>query len=158
MIPEVSHCLETHELIAIRTCQLAKHDKDLTLMHEWILKSRFTSIADFECCFTHTIRDVDFKPGSLVLVLNKKIEPASNAKCKLHYFGPMVVVSCSQNGLYCLTEVDGTILKLKFAMFQLIPYFPRSLNTLEVTQFINTEDLAGTAPVKEEDQLRTVDI
>lgn len=39
MIPKVSHCLETHELIAIRTHQLAKCDEDLALMHERILKS-----------------------------------------------------------------------------------------------------------------------
>ena len=117
MIPEVSHCLETHKLITICARQLDKHDKDLALMHEWILKSQFTSIADFECRFTHTIRDFDFKPGSLVLVLNKKIEPASNTKCKPHYFGPMVVVSHSQNGSYRLAEVDGTISKLKFTAF-----------------------------------------
>ena len=70
----------------------------------------------------------------------------------------MVVVSRSQNGSYHLVEVDGTISKLKFTMFRLIPYFPCSLNTLEVTQFINAKDLASTAPVNEEDQLRTVDI
>ena len=62
----------------------------------------------------------------------------------------MVVVSRSQNGSYRLAEVDGTVSKLKFAAFRLIPYFPRSLDTIEVTQFVNPEDLAGVAPVEEE--------
>ena len=139
-------------------CQLAKRDEDLTSMHECLLKSHFTSIADFECHFTNTIHDFDFKPGSLVLVLNKKIEPASNTKCKLRYFGPMVVVSRLQNESYRLAEVDSAVSKLKFAAFHLIPYFPRSLKVLEVTQCVNAEDIAGVAPVEEDDQLRTVDI
>ena len=159
MAPEIYHRLETHDLIALRASQLAKCEEDLASMHERLLKSRFTSIADFERRFANSIHNFNFKPGSLVLVLNKKIEPASNAKCKPRYFGPMVVVSRSQNGSYRLAEVDGAISKLKFAAFRLIPYFPRLLKALEVTQFINAEDLAGVAPVEEErDQLRTVDI
>ena len=118
-------------------------------MQEHVLKSCLASVTDFERQFTNTIRDYDFKPGSLVLVLNKKIEPASNAKCKPHYFGPMVVISCSQNGSYRLAEVDGSISKLKSAAFRLIPYFPQSLDTIKVTQFVNTEDLAGIAPEEE---------
>ena len=70
----------------------------------------------------------------------------------------MVISLHSQNGSYHLTEVDGTVSKIKFATFWLVPYFLHLLNTLEVMQFLNTKDLAGTAPVEEEDQLRTVDI
>ena len=92
-------------------------------MQERILKSCLTSVADFECCFANTIQDFNFKPGSLVLVLNKKVKATSNAKCKPQYFRPMVVASRSQNGSYRLTEVDGTVSKLKFTAFQLIPYF-----------------------------------
>ncbi|KIM50305.1 hypothetical protein SCLCIDRAFT_34427 [Scleroderma citrinum Foug A] len=108
------------------------------------------SVSNFERRFATTIRDFDFKPGSLVLVLNKKVQPASHAKCKPRYFGPMVVISCSQNGSYHLAEVDGTVSKLKFVTFCLIPYFPWSLSLLEVTQFVNPEDLAGVAPVEDE--------
>ena len=158
MVPEIVDRLETHDLITIHACQLAKRDEDLASMHEHLLKSRFASITDFECRFANTIHDFDFKPGSLVLVLNKKIKPVSNAKCKPRYFRPMIIVSCAQNRSYHLTEVDGTISKLKFAMFRLIPYFPYSLSALEVTQFVNIKDLASVAPVEEEDQLRTVDI
>jgi len=91
------------------------------------------------------IHEYDFKPGTLVLVLNKKIEAASNAKCKPRYFGPMVIISHSTNGSYHLSEIDGSVSKLKFAAFQLIPYHTHSLSSLEVTQFINGADLAGVA-------------
>ncbi|KAJ8580868.1 hypothetical protein M405DRAFT_752695 [Rhizopogon salebrosus TDB-379] len=146
MFPDVSAPLSTSELIAARTRQLAKRDEDLALAHDHLLKSRFASVKDFERRFANTIHDYDFKPGTLVLVLNKKLEAASNAKCKPRYFGPMLVVSRSQNGSYRLAEVDGTLSKLKFAAFRLIPYHARSQSSLEVTQFLNPEDLAGVAP------------
>ena len=135
MVPKIVDHLETYDLIAIHACQLTKHDEDLASMHEHLLKSRFASITDFECRFANTIHDFDFKPGSLVLVLNKKIKPASNAKCKLHYFSPMVIVSRSQNGSYHLAEVDSAISKLKFAAFRLIPYFPRLLKVSQIDWF-----------------------
>jgi len=113
------------------------------LAHKRLLNSHLTSAKDLERRFANTIQDFDFQPGALVLVLNKKIEATLNAKCKPHYFGPMVVVSRSQGGSYRLAEVDGTISKLKFAAFCLIPYFPRSMTSLDVTQYINAESLAG---------------
>ncbi|KAG2080000.1 uncharacterized protein F5147DRAFT_591826, partial [Suillus discolor] len=87
-----------------------------------------------------------FKPGTLVLVLNKKVEAASNAKCKPRYFGPMVVVSHSPNGPHRLTEVDGTLSKLKFAAFRLIPYHPCSPLSIKVMHYLNPHDLEGTTP------------
>jgi hypothetical protein len=103
-------------------------------------------IAEFEHHFSQTIHVYDFKPGTLVLVLNKKIEAALNAKCKPRYFWPMVVISCSTNGSYCLSEINGSVSKLKFAAFRLIPYHACLLSSLKVTQFINSADLAGVTP------------
>jgi hypothetical protein len=143
LMPEITSSISTHELLAVRAQQLAKRDEDLARIHERILASRYTSIKDFERRFSNTITDRSFKPGELVLVLNKKIEPASNAKCKPRYFGPMVVVSRNTNGAYHLAEVDGSISKLKFAAFRLIPYHTRSQTRLEVTQLIDGDALAG---------------
>jgi hypothetical protein len=55
----------------------------------------------------------------------------------------MVVISHSINGAYHLAEVDGSVSKLKFAVFHLIPYHPRSPSTLEVMQFINVDQITG---------------
>ncbi|OAX31671.1 hypothetical protein K503DRAFT_794912 [Rhizopogon vinicolor AM-OR11-026] len=125
MLPDISALLSTDELIALRTHQLAKRDEDLATVHQRVLTSRYSSVRNFEKRFTNTIHDYNFSTGTLVLVLNKKVEPASNAKCKPRYFGPMV---------------------LKFAPFRLIPYHLRSLSSLNVTRFLNPNDLAGTTP------------
>lgn len=144
MLPKISSILSTDELIAICARQLAKRDDDLALAHNRLLKSRLISAKDFEKRASTSISNYNFKPGALVLVLNKKIEPASNAKCRPRYFGPMVVVSRSSGGSYRLAEVDGAVSRLKFAAFRLIPYHPRSPTSLEVTQYLHIENLTGT--------------
>jgi hypothetical protein len=141
MLPNITTSCSTKDLIASRAHQLMKRDEDLALIHQCVLKARHASIADFERRFASLIHDHNFMPGVLVLVLNKKIKSASNAKCRPRYFGPMVVVSRALNGSYHLTEIDGAISKLKFAVFRLIPYHARSLSSLEVTQFVNTAEL-----------------
>ena len=55
----------------------------------------------------------------------------------------MVVVKCLQSGAYLLAEVNGAVLCLKFAAFQLIPYQPCSQKHLEITEFVDLKDLGG---------------
>jgi hypothetical protein len=144
MLPNITKLVSTSDLIALRAQQLEKRDEDLALAQDRLMHSRLASIKDFQRCFANTIQDYAFKPGNLILVLNKKIEASSNAKCKPRYFGPMVVVSRSQGGSYQLAELDGTLSKLKFAAFHIIPYHPRSPTSIKVTQFINPQTLSGT--------------
>ncbi|KII92435.1 hypothetical protein PLICRDRAFT_103138 [Plicaturopsis crispa FD-325 SS-3] len=119
-----------------------KRDDDLAAVHEKILRSRLVSAAAFERRHAHIVHDYDFQPGALVLVLNKRLAPpGSNTKCRPRYFGPMVVVRRSRNGSYRLAEVDGAVSKLKYAAFRLIPYFPRSSHTLDITEFIGDDTL-----------------
>jgi hypothetical protein len=146
MLPDISAPLSTAALVGLRARQLAKRDDDLALARQRLFNSHLASVKDFEHRFASSINDYDFSAGSLVLVLNKKVEPASNVKCKPRYFGPMIVVSRSQGRSYRLAEVDGSVSKLKFAAFRLIPYHPRSSTSIEVTQFLNIQDLAGTMP------------
>jgi hypothetical protein len=56
----------------------------------------------------------------------------------------MVVISRSQGGSYRLAEINGAVSKLTFAAFQLIPYHPHSSTSVEVTQFIDPPETAGT--------------
>ncbi|KIJ60530.1 hypothetical protein HYDPIDRAFT_177375 [Hydnomerulius pinastri MD-312] len=149
LLPEVTTKLNTDNLVAIRVRQLAKRDEDVAIIHDRVLRTRLTSITDFEKRFANSIHDHDFKPGAFVLVLDKKAEAAPNAKCKPRYFGPMVVVSRSRTGSYRLAEVDGTISKLKFADFRLIPYHAHSPKPLDVTEFVNPEDLVGAVAEEE---------
>ncbi|KAG2086953.1 uncharacterized protein F5147DRAFT_748576 [Suillus discolor] len=120
MLPEISALLSMSNLISSRTQQLQKQDNDLAIAHQHLLNSHLTSI-----------------------------EAASNAKCKPHYFEPMVVVSWSQGSSYRLAEVDGSLLKLKFAAFHLIPYHPHSRTSIKVTQYIDPQSLTGIIPDNE---------
>ena len=149
LVPEITTKLDTASLIASRARQLAKREEDLQQIHERVIRSRFASIADFERQVAHSIRDQDFKPGSLVLVLKKKIKAASNAKCHPRYFGPMVVVSRTHNGSFRLAELDGTVSKLKFTAFHIIAYHARLSKSISVTQFVDPADLVGL-PSKED--------
>jgi len=143
MLPPITAKLSTSDLLGLRAQQLAKREEDLARIHDNVIKSRFTSIAAFEKQFKNTIQNHNFQPGDLVLVLNKKIEPVANAKCKPRYFGPMLVLHRSNKGSYRLAEIDGSISKLKFAAFRLIPYYSRSTKNLTITKFIDIKDLTG---------------
>jgi len=61
----------------------------------------------------------------------------------------MAVVWRSRNGAYILAEVNGTVSRLKFAAFCLIPYHPRSQKYLEITEFVDQRDLEGVKTEEE---------
>ena len=137
------------DLLAVHARILQKHDEDLAKIHERVLTARYASTRDFERKNANKVYSYDFKPGELVLVLNKRIEPEIGRKCKPHYFGPMAVVRRLRNGTYILAEVNGTISRLKFAAFCLILYCPHSWKYLEITEFVDQRDLEGVETEKE---------
>jgi len=143
--------LSTVDLLAVRARMLQKRDEDLAKIHERVLTARYASTRDFERKNANKVYNYDFKPGELVLVLNKRIEPKIGRKCKPRYFGPMAVVRRLRNGAYILAEVNGTVSRLKFAAFRLIPYRPRSRKYLEITEFVDQRDLEGVATEEEGD-------
>ena len=65
----------------------------------------------------------------------------------------MMVVTRLQNGAYILSEVDGTVLHLKFAAFRLIPYQARSQKDLEITEFVDQKDLEGVNEEAEKERI-----
>ena len=95
----------------------------------------------------NTMVDYDFKEGELVLVLNKKIEKAMGRKGKPRYFGPMLVIKHSQGSSYCLAELNGTVSKLRYMAFQLIPYYPCLCKTIEVTEIVDAKVIVSLEEV-----------
>jgi hypothetical protein len=137
LVPPIDAGITTEELVAYRARQLLKREEDLTRFRADILKSRVNSIRRFEETFARTIVDFDFKPGSLVLLRNSKIEDSLNRKTKPRYIGPMIVIKRTQGGSYILAELNGAISKLRAAAFRVIPYMPRLKTSVPVTELID---------------------
>ena len=107
-------------------------------MEEKILKARYRSAKEFEA--SHRIKDFDFEVGSLVLVRNSRVEVELNRKTKPRYLGPMIVLRRTIGGSYLLAELDGSVSRLRFAAFRLLPYHPRSRTRILVTTVTGLED------------------
>jgi hypothetical protein len=54
----------------------------------------------------------------------------------------MVVVRRTPNGSYRLAELDGTVSKLRFAAFRLVPYHAHSRTLIPVTHLVERATLA----------------
>ena len=69
-----------------------------------------------------------------MLVRNSSLDKGLQNKTKPRYFGPMVVIRHTKGGSYVLGELDGSLSKLRFAAFRLIPYLPRDIRSVPVTK------------------------
>lgn len=143
LLPDLDGPVSDAKLLAIRARQLERCEEDLQLIRDRVIASRFASIDAFIQKFKNIIVNYNFKPGDLVLVLNKKIEPELSCKAKPCYYEPMVVVSRGSGGAYRLAEVKGTVSKLKYAAFHLIPYHWRYTSHIDVTELLDGENEAG---------------
>jgi len=140
LVPIDSPGMSTTELIAHRARQLQKRPEDLARIHERVLQAWYASAKHFAERYRHTMRDFDFAPGALVLVRNSCVEKELDRKTKPRYLGPMVVMRCTHGGSYILAELDGSVAKLRYAAFHVLPYYPRSLERISVTQLTGLSD------------------
>jgi hypothetical protein len=125
LLPPPDSLMSTTDLIARRAVALQKRQEDLARLRERVHHARNHAAIRFEREHSATIRDFDFKRGSLVLVRNTAIEKALNRKMRPRYFGPMVVVSRNRGGAYIICDLDGTLAHAPVAAFRVVPYFAR---------------------------------
>lgn len=93
----------------------------------------------------------------MVLVRNSTVDKDLGSKTKPCYFGPMVVVCKTTGGSYILTDLDGSLSKLRYAVFRIFPYYPRDVHAVPVTKLIDLpaqdlDALADNEPVDEVDK------
>ena len=125
MTPTPAKLVSTEDLLVSRAIQLQKRAADLAIVKDRLIAARWASVRQLEKAVRSSIVDFNFKPGALVLVRNSSVETSLDRKTKPRYFGPMLVIQRSRGGSYILGELDGTLSKLRYAAFRLIPYYSR---------------------------------
>jgi len=140
LVPDLTTLLSTEDLLIAHARQLQKRPADLTAIHDRITASCFASARWFEKQHANMIHNFDFTSGALVLV---RSAGSDMDKMRQRYYSPMVVLQRTHHGAYRLSELDGAILRLCYAAFQLIPYHAHSHSFIPVTQVVGGDDLAS---------------
>ena len=59
---------------------------------------------------------------------------------KPRYLGPMMVLRRTTGGSYLLAELDTAVSRLRYAAFQLIPYYSHLSSIIRITDLTDTDD------------------
>jgi transposase InsO family protein len=114
--------MSTEDILVLRIRQLSRHEEDIALASENLRNARFRSKEQFERRYRKRLARRTYKPGSLVLVRNLRIELEHGRKTKPRYLGPYEVVRQTRGGSYILMEMVGHIGRQGYAAFRLLPY------------------------------------
>jgi len=118
--------MTTEELLSLRARQIARLEEDVDRARQKLMDNRIASKAQWERRFKNTIVPGHYEPGMLVLVRNTAVEKELDRKVKPRYLGPYVVIRKTKGGSYILSELDGSVSKLRYAAFRLLPYIARA--------------------------------
>ena len=69
---------------------MAKHWQHVKEMRRQISQRKHNWLLRYKKENWHTIKDLDFQPGSLVLIQNTEVESSLDKKMKPGYMGPMI--------------------------------------------------------------------
>ena len=136
LVPPQSGMTST-DLLALRARQLQKRPTDLADIHARVMKARFSSVRQFEKKYANSIKTYEFSVGDMVLIRNSRVEMSLDRKAKPRWIGPMVVVRRTEGGSYILAELDGTVSKLRFAGFRVVPYHARKTLQIDPDTFFH---------------------
>jgi hypothetical protein len=126
LFPPPQDLLSTQDLIVLRAQQLQKRDVEIARYQDQVYRRRLRSAEEFEEKYARSIKDYNFDPGTLVLVRDAIIDKSPIGKKVLpRYNGPFIVVRRRQNGSYQLSELDGTVSRLRIAAFRVVPFHSR---------------------------------
>jgi hypothetical protein len=112
----------TEELLAARTGKLERRDKIIQSAYRKMKEARGKSLEPQNN--KKSIRK-PLEPGSLVLAYNKSLDSQWGKLFANRWNGPYQIESQEKGGSYILKELDGSVLKRRFAASQIKPYYAR---------------------------------
>ena len=138
LAPPMKNDVSTEDLVATRARMLQKRPEDLERVKKAVTTARWKAVAQLEK--NRRTLEFKFEENDLVLVRNSVVDKDLGSKTMPRYLGPMVVVRKSKGNSYILSELDGSISKLRFAAFRLFPYRVRDPKNVQVTKVVSLTD------------------